>query len=182
MSEPRFFLFLLEIDRYIAQSAHDQPCSHCAGRLNWGNFYRSGYGLPAGSDESLRIRFSLCCREDNCRKRLTPPSLRYLRGVSYVTIVVVLLSAIQHGLSTSRAKTLKKELKVSRSTIARWLIWWRQDFATSSFWRAGRGRFGPTLDETCLPTAILKSFHNSHTNDEAAAVGVLRFLAFYCPN
>ena len=46
VSHPRFFLFLLEIDRSIAQEAHRAPCTHCGGKLNRGNFRRAGYGLP----------------------------------------------------------------------------------------------------------------------------------------
>lgn len=182
VSQPRFFSFLLEIDQSIAEEAHDRPCRHCGGRLDRGDFMRAGYGLPAGAGDDLRRRFSLCCREDGCRRRLMPESLRFLRGVGYVTIVVVLLSAIQHGLSAERAAALQANLKVSRQTIRHWLAWWRGDFAVSPFWKARRGRFPPLFDDGRLPLAILAAFAAAHAGGEPAAVAMLRFLAPYHPN
>ena len=97
VSNPDFFSFLLEIDRSIAKEARRRRCSRCGGKLDVSNFQRSGYGLPPGSSKECLIRFSFCCREDGCRGRETPESLRFLWGKAYVSIVIVLISALQHG-------------------------------------------------------------------------------------
>ena len=122
ISSPHFFLFLLQIDRATAKAAHEIPCVHCGGKLDWANFWRSGHGLPNDGDPMCRLRFSLCCRADGCRKRVTPDSLRFLRGMAFTSVVIVLLSAIQHGLSPGRTKILTEKFNVRRQTVTRWIF------------------------------------------------------------
>ena len=73
-----FFNFLLEVDRSIAAEAQEKGC-YCGQKLDVANFMRSGRGLPAGPKKEL-LRFSFCCRGDTCRKRVTPDSVRFMRG------------------------------------------------------------------------------------------------------
>jgi DNA-binding transcriptional regulator YiaG len=181
VAHPEFFSFLLEIDRSIAAEAHAHPCSSCGDRLNRADFLRTGYGLPAGSDDDLRRRFSFCCRGDGCRKRLTPESVRFLRGVAYVAIVVVLMSAVAQGLSAARVKELTTKLKVSRQTVARWLAWWRGRVVTSPFWRERRGRFMPSLDESRLAAALVAAFEANGDEPQTVALRLLRFVASWRP-
>jgi len=183
ISQPRFFSYLLEIDRSIANEAHSKPCQHCGGRLNRADFSRVGYGLPEGSDDDLKKRFSFCCRNDGCRKRFTPESLRFMYRRGYVMIIVLLLSAIVHGPSARRVARLAEEFKVSRQTIYNWLKWWRNDFASSPFWKGRRGRLPPSAKDDLLPQCkILSAFMNGISNLEAHMQSMLRFLASYHPN
>lgn len=177
VSQPHFFSFLLQIDRSISNAAHQVPCSHCGGKLDWANFRRAGYGLPDDADPMCRLRFSLCCRTDGCRKRMTPESVRFLHGIAYTTIVLVLLSCIQHGLSPSRAEALTKKLKVSRQTITRWIAWWRKHVVPSAFWKERRGRFMPILDEAKLPDELLEFFARGDSVLRQALANLLQFLA-----
>jgi hypothetical protein len=179
VSKPDFFSFLLEIDRSIAAEAHGQPCTRCGGKLDVGNFRRSGYGLPGGTSDECCIRFSFCCREDGCRGRETPESLRFLWGKAYVSIVVVLMSALRHGLSPARVKALTTSLKVSRQTVANWLKWWRERFSSTSFWKAGRAGFMPSLDEAKLPLSLLEVFGGEIADTRERVKRLLRFLARY---
>ena len=177
VSEPGFFLLLLKIDRSIAAEAHGRPCAICGDKLNRGDFRRIGYGLPAGTDDECRRRFSFSCRRDGCRKRLTPESVRFLRGKAYVSVVIVLMSACGHGLSPDRVQKLKSSLKVSRQTIQTWLTWWKNRLVPSPFWKGRRGRFMPALDETTLPFSLLEAFGRETAEAEVGVKGVLRFLA-----
>lgn len=179
VTDPLFFSLLREIDRSIADEAHEEPCEGCAGKLDRGNFLRAGYGMPNDHEDDL-LRFSLCCRD--CRGRVTPASLRFLRGKAYVTIVIVLLSAIQHGLSPDRVATLRRQLNVSRQTIANWVRWWRERFTTSGFWRAHRGRFRPPFDETKMPLSLLNAFGSLGIAGEQQAEKLLRFLSLFGPD
>jgi hypothetical protein len=179
VSKPEFFSFLLEIDRSIAAEAHGRPCAQCGGKLDVGNFRRSGYGLPTGSSDECRIRFSFCCRADGCRKRETPESLRFLWGKAYVSIVVVLMSALFHGLSPARVKELTTSLKVSRQTVANWLKWWREHFPSTAFWKAGRAEFMPSVDEAKLPLSLLEVFGGEIADAREGVERLLRFLARY---
>jgi hypothetical protein len=40
---------------------------------------------------------SLCCSRDGCRRRMTPPSVRFLGRRVYLGAVLVLVSAMQQG-------------------------------------------------------------------------------------
>jgi hypothetical protein len=46
-------------------------------------------------------RHSFCCDQDGCRKRHTPPSIRFLGRRIYYGVVVVLVSAARQGLFSS---------------------------------------------------------------------------------
>jgi hypothetical protein len=68
----------------MAEAASDQGCS-CGGVLHSGRYWRKARGLPTGLDkEAYGWRFSFCCAVDGCRRRMTPPSLRFLRRRVYV--------------------------------------------------------------------------------------------------
>ena len=177
VSEPAFFKLLLEIDRSIAAEAHLRPCAACDDKLNRADFWRIGYGLPVDADDECRRRFSFCCRRDGCRKRLTPESVRFLRGKAYVSVVIVLMSACQQGLSPDRVQKLTASLNVSRQTIASWLKWWKVRLVPSPFWKGQRGRFMPVLDETKLSFSLLEAFGQENAVAKTAVKSVLRFLA-----
>ncbi len=178
VSQPAFFSFLLEIDRSIADEAHERPCRHCGGKLDRADFWRSGHGLPSGGNDEHRRRFSLCCRTDGCRKRAMPDSVRFLRGMSYVSIIIVILSALNHGPASKCSASLTAQLKVCRQTVQRWIKWWRDVFGASPLWRCRRGEFMPPLSEDNLPRALL-DHHMGKVGavTREALAALLRFLA-----
>jgi hypothetical protein len=68
--------FLLSVDKDLAECARRDGCS-CGGRLHCADYPRAPRcGLDQLSDE-CRYRFSFCCDRDGCRKRVTPPSVRF---------------------------------------------------------------------------------------------------------
>jgi hypothetical protein len=155
LCNPSFFLFLLKIDHDIADYFHKQPCPHCGKMLDRADFFRkAGFGIPEDADKECRRRFSFCCR--HCRKRLTPPSARYLPKKCYLTVVIVIMSAMKHGIDDDRLRTIQKALGVSRQTVDSWKRWWEVDFASSSFWRGLRGRM-PGV--TALPDEFISYFN-----------------------
>lgn len=177
VSQPAFFSFLLEIDRSIAAEAHAKACIHCGGKLDRADFWRSGHGLPGGADAEVLRRFSLCCRTDGCRKRAMPDSVRFLRGMSYVSIVIVILSALNHGPAAKNTTPLAAALKVSRQTVRRWIKWWRDVFPLSPLWRVGRGEFMPSLSEDNLPQSLLDHYKGKIDVTREIIAALLRFLA-----
>lgn len=126
--------------------------------------------LPAGYDR----RHSFCCDVDGCRKRVTPPSVRFLGRRVFVGAVVVLASALRHGLTPARVRRLREELGVSRRTLERWRAWWRETFATSPWWRGVRGRFTPPVATGTLPRSLLVRFAG---NGHVPLVKLLELLA-----
>jgi hypothetical protein len=113
-----------------------------------------GLVLPASYDR----RHSFCCNADGCRRRVTPPSVRFLGRRVFAGTIVVLAAALRQGLTPARVRRLIETLGVSRRTLARWRVWWQSTFAQSPWWRGQRGRFAPPVPTTRLPGALLARF------------------------
>jgi hypothetical protein len=172
LRDTRFYELLLGFDRRIAETVHADRCQKCGAALHWGSWLRKPRGGPAGLDPRHRLRFSLCCAADGCRKRETPGSLRFLGGKVFFGAMVVLISAMQSGLNPVRMRRLKELVGVSRRTVMRWRDWWHTVFAMSPFWRVHRG-LAPTGNTADLPASLLKSFDGAI---EQQLISLLRFL------
>jgi hypothetical protein len=93
----------------------------------------------------------------------------------YLGAVVLLVSAMQSGITDQRAADLKKRLGVSRRTLWRWRSWWRQTFPANDFWKRERGRFMPPLNDGTLPSSLLDHFTGE--DDLSRLIQALSFLA-----
>ena len=93
----------------------------------------------------------------------------------YLGAIVLLVSAMQGGISDKRAADLHQRLGVSRRTLWRWRTWWRASFPESSFWKRARGRFMPALNGDELPASLLERFDGE--DDRSRLFQVLSFLA-----
>lgn len=146
---------LQHLDDDLAVEARAGRCPLCDGVLHAASFPRKPRGpaeLPPGYDR----RHSFCCDVDGCRKRVTPPSVRFLGRRVFAGAVVVLASALRHGLTPPRVRRLREALGVSRRTLERWRGWWRETFAVSAWWRGLRGRFAPPVATGTLPRSLLE--------------------------
>jgi hypothetical protein len=169
-----FWLFLFSVDQDLAQSAREKACP-CGGRLHRANYPRK----PRGAEdlpEDYGYRFSFCCARDGCRKRVTPPSVRFLGRKVYLFAVVVLVSAMRQGPSPRRVRELSQLFGADRRTIARWRVFWQEYFPQTPFWKSVRGRLPATADIVLLPRSLLEAFLGG--NDPCQPWGhLLRFLA-----
>jgi hypothetical protein len=157
LRDPRFFDFLLSIDADLAERARLEGCP-CAGRLHRADYPRKPRGGPPEVNRAQERRRSFCCAREGCRRRRTPPSVRFLGRRVYWAAVVVLVSAMASGIATRRAARLHNWLGVSVRTLGRWRAWWLGRFVGSGFWRAARGQFAPPVDEAALPGSLLDRF------------------------
>jgi len=173
LSDTRFYDLLLGFDRQIADAAHADRCQRCGAALHWGSYERKPRGGPAGLGPEHLRRFSLCCAADGCRKRETPGSLRFLGRKVFFGAMVVLISAMQQGVTPVRAKQLQALIGVSRRTVSRWRDWWCTVFTESPFWRAHRG-LASAAGTADLPASLLQSFDGAI---ERQLISLLRFLA-----
>jgi hypothetical protein len=171
--DARFNAFQLEVDGHCVAEAREKGCLECAGVLHTANFARKPRGGPSVLARGADVRFSLCCAEDGCRARHTPPSIRFLGRKVYWSAVVVLVSAMRHGATPTRMKKLREHLGVSRRTVERWRLWWREAFAESAFWNASAAAFMPPVACDLMPASLLERFAG---NDEARLLALLRFL------
>ena len=180
LSQPKFFHFLTEIDKDLAEIARACGCSRCGGKLDTSDFRRGGFGLPAEAGEGTLLRFSFCCREDGCRKRMTPDSLRFLYRKAYAAAVVVLLAVITNGDDAKRATALARAVRVDRSTLRRWRKWWREDVAASAYWLSRRGDLPPELTSP-LPQRLVEAFERRAAARREALENLLAFVAPWRP-
>jgi hypothetical protein len=172
-----FFANLTRFDQDLAADVRARGCP-CGGRLHKADYPRKSRGGPAELDPAYDWRLSFCCDRDGCRRRATPPSLRFLGRRVYLAAVVVLVSILAHGLTHARLAKLRDALGGSLSvrTILRWRTRWRDSFPQTAFWTTGRGRFATPVDARRLPGAVLERFAGT-----SVAERLQRLLAFLAP-
>ncbi|MGH7644466.1 MAG: hypothetical protein ACREMR_02670 [Gemmatimonadales bacterium] len=173
VGDAKLYAFLWECDRDLATAARAGGCAVCGGRVDSARYPRKPRGGPTDLGPAFDTRESFCCAKDGCRKRLTPPSLRFLGRKVYLGAVVVLVSAMRHGATPPRVARLRELVGASPRTLARWRRWWREAFASSRFWRAAAGRFGTPIARERLPWSLLERFAGDARD---RLVATLRFL------
>ena len=171
----RFWSFLLSIDRDLAETARQQGCS-CGGRLHCANYPRRPRGCPDELPETYRQRYSFCCDRDGCRKRMTPPSVRFLGRKVYLSTVVILIAAMRHGATPRRLRELSQLTGADRRTIDRWQVFWREFFPQTPFWRIAHGRIVPVVDVLALLRSLMETFLRTDAPENGWG-NLLRFLS-----
>ena len=155
-TDAKFYRFLFHIDQEIAAEVQAGNCPHCGGPLHVSRYPRKPRGIrQAVLGESYQSRLSFCCANEDCRRRCTPPSVRFLGRKVYLGVVVVLVTALNHGLTPCRCRQLIEQLDLWPQTIDRWRRWWREVFAVSRCWQIERGHFIPPIDSDQLPGILL---------------------------
>jgi hypothetical protein len=175
LSDPTFFSLLFRFDQDLAEATRRAGCD-CGGRLDVANYGRKPRGGPDGLPAAFDLRLSFCCATDGCRKRATPPSVRFVGRRVYFMAIFVLVSAMRHGVNRKREAQLRALFGPSRRTLERWLRWWREAFPQTRLWREATGRFSPPVDMAALPQSLLERFSGP---DEPTRVH--RALAFLAP-
>lgn len=169
LRDSSLFLALLLFERELAEGYRDEGCA-CGGRLHRAAYRREPRGEPPGLPEGFCIRESFCCSREGCRRRLTPPSLRFLGRRVYVGAAVVLVSTMVHGVTEKHASAMRHLCGVSRRTLERWRKWWRQSFVVTELWRILRSRFVASVN----PTSLLERIEGQEPS--AQVLGVLCLL------
>lgn len=168
-----FHKLLVKFDHDIASAARAKGCC-CGGRLHSADYPRKPRGVPAEAREFYSRRDSLCCAQDGCRDRTTPPSLRFLGRRVFVAATVLLVSVMVHGGTKAQLEELARKFGVDRRTVGRWREWWRTTFVAGWFWQDKKAAFSPPADESRLPESVLKRFQGGWLS---RLLKLLRFLA-----
>ena len=174
LADARFYALLHRIDGDIAAAGQLRGCPHCGGRLDSARYPRKPRGALCALGDEYGYRFSFCCAEEGCRRRMTPPSVRFLGRRVYLGAVVVIASVMLHGPSPARIQALHELFGVSPETAARWQWFWREIFVESRTWRAARGMFGAIVDAALLPLSLVERFAGAAFD---RLVATLRLLA-----
>jgi len=173
LGDARLYDLLQRIDEDLARQVRAAGCL-CGGPLHSARYRRKPRGGPAELGASYEHRLSFCCAAQGCRKRTTPPSVRFLGRKVYLGAVVVLVSALRQGPTPTRVSVLHELFGVGERTLRRWRQWWQQTFAEGAFWRAARGRILPVVAARELPRGLVERFTGAASDQ---VFHVLRFLA-----
>ncbi len=163
LCDARLYEQLLRFDEDLAACVRAEGCA-CGGRLHSAKYPRKPRGGPSDL-EGYDSRWSFCCDREGCRRRVTPPSLRFLGRRVYLGAVVVLVTAMLHGVTGRRAAKLRELVGVDRRTLERWRRWWREAFSSTSLWRDAKARFMPPVAEAELPASLLARFCGGHRGE-----------------
>ena len=173
LTDATIYQLLTQIDESLAEEVRARGCDFCGGVLHSARYPRKPRGVRSALDESYDSRLSFCCARDGCRRRSTPPSVRFLGRKVYLGVIVVLLTALHHGLTEARCRRLLEALEVPAQTLWRWRRWWREQFAQSRCWRALAGRFMPPLAVDQLPGSLLERLDGSALSERVVQLLVL---------
>ena len=148
----------------------------CGGALHAAHYPRKALGYVPHAEQEEELRFSFCCDQEGCRRRVTPPSVRFLGRRVYWGLVVVLLSVAASGTSRRQAAAASQLLgmAVSESTLARWSKWWQEEFPISPLWQRWAGLLEPGVDRLNLPQVLLGRF--GFPGKPEGLVALLEFL------
>jgi hypothetical protein len=165
-----FFAALEREDLEITARVAAGGCPVCGGRLDRGDYGRKPRGaLLAHAGEAQVTRFSLCCAREGCRKRATPPSLRFLGRRVYLGAVVIMAASMARVMGARRGQG---EVGVPAMTTGRWLGWWSGTFITTEVFVAVCARLvGVAVD--ALPTSILERLPGSPTEQVHTMLALL---------
>ena len=97
-----------------------------------------------------------------------------MHAATIAIFVVVLVSAMVHGLKPEWVQRIREQLGIDQRTLKRWRRWWLGTFVQSAFWKAAKGRFMPPLDEKTLPWPLTLAFGSARV---AGVQCPLEFLA-----
>jgi hypothetical protein len=167
---------LEKVDADLAEGERLKGCRYCPeGKLHRADYKRKPRGVESWPDQPKRISF--CCHQEGCRRRHTPPSVRFLGRRVYGGVVAVLFPALVHGLKARRVAQIRDALglAIDRRTLERWRQWWLGLLAQSAFWKEARARFMPPLCQRSLPLSLCLKFDIQERRDRL--LELLKFLS-----
>jgi len=152
--DARVWRFLQQIDEDCAARCKAAGCPYCGGRLHQASYPRKPRGMPRALLKDSR-RFSFCCAEEGCRRRTTPPSVRFFGRRVYLGPVFLFVTAMSHQYRGSQ-QAFCEVFGCAERTIKRWRRWWRTTFVQSPAWQLLRGHFVPAISPSVLPASLIE--------------------------
>ena len=175
LADQQLYQLLERVDADLAEEARREGCC-CGGKLHRADYERKARGVPQWNK-----RYSFCCDQEDCRRRRTPESVRFLGRKVYAGLIVVLIPAMMHGPKPERVRRIREVLNISPSTLKRWRQWWLDNFVRSSFWKSMRARFMPVLCEEELPWSLWLRFELEECDRLLAVLQFLRPITAAAP-
>lgn len=156
ITDANFWQRLFKLDQLIADEVRASGCPHCGDVLHAAPYPRKPRGVnPVELGKHYQSRLSFCCQRDGCRKRCTPPSVRFMGRKVYLSVIITLICALEQGLTPQRRARLVDELDLWPQSFARWQRWWRVQIPATPHWQALCARLTPSSEIAVLPDVLL---------------------------
>lgn len=172
LTDARFHNSLFYLDRLICEQVRQESCPLCHGNLNQSHFPRQPRGVPEGTHPDYHIRFSLCCATEGCRKRFTPPSMRFLSRKVYSSVVILLSFLLKPETDESRIEQINTLLGTTLSveTLRRWRRFWTKGVPQTHTWK--RLALSQMLCQS-LPVSLLALFQSTRRQQVMAGLKLI---------
>ena len=162
LEDASFWAYVHRIDIDIAAQVQRGGCPHCGGKLHSASYPRKPRGVHRQVlGEAYSWRLSFCCAVAGCRRRCTPPSLRFLGRKVYLGLVITLFSTLEQNVAGASRQQLIQRMSVPAQTLHRWRHWWHRTLPASGLWKSLRARFIPPLLTSAFPGALLTAMNVS---------------------
>jgi len=170
------FHLLHRIDISLADQQQNAGCPFCGGVLHYSNYPRKPRGGPELPD-GLCNRFSLCCSNEKCRRRILPPSTLFMDRRVYFRVVILIVTTLNQSKPQEYSKNmLSRKFKIDRKTINRWLAYFRDIFPQSKMWKTVRGVICPTVKNRDLPGALVEYYLEHSSSSVDAIINCLKLM------
>jgi hypothetical protein len=150
----------------------------CGGPLHYACYERKPRGGPPDLPAAYAVRFSLCCGQPGCRRRVLPPSVLFWGRRVYWAAVFLVVSALRQGRTRGyTVRRLQVLFGLTRPTLARWIRYFREQFPHSRGFQSIRGRLLPQVAVKRLPGSLIERFQKARGAYDLALLACLKALA-----
>ena len=171
------FQILYKIDFKIAEKVKDESCPFCGNTLHYANYERKPRGGLEDIPDQYKIRFSLCCSHEVCRRRTLPPSTRFMgRKVYWFGVILAVLTRRHNIPKDSSARVINGIYGPTRETYKRWISHFKKVFPFTTKWKYLRGRIISTVRTDLLPGSLVNYFIANFGSRKKGLVACLKFL------
>jgi hypothetical protein len=174
LEDSSFFQLLQSYDEDICKAQQDNGCSHCGNKLDLSHYQRKPRGLEwASLTETCFRRYSLCCRNEGCRKRTTPQSLRFAGRKVYCGLLIMLFTLLKERGDVKAQRRLQKDFGLSPTTARRWTQLFQSALALGEWAREMRAQ-GIFVNREADP---INAYYESVTSDDGLISRWIKILS-----
>jgi hypothetical protein len=99
------------------------------------------------------------------------------RRVYWGSVILVVMALRQKRPEGASARKLQSLYEISRSTLARWFAYFKEEVPMSARWQRLRGQVISKVQDERLPTSLLECFLDGAETAEGGLVSCLTFLS-----
>ncbi len=178
INQIELFEILYKIDKDLSNQTRQLLCPYCGSALHTANYDRKPRGVNANIPDEFLRQQSLCCSNEECRKRVKPQSVRFMgRRVYWMSVILVVMALRQNRPDGYAAKKLIQMCGCDKKTLYRWIEYFQETFPSSSQWKKLRGRISASIDNNSLPGERVYYFINKSDSPQNGLIQCLKFIS-----